>query len=168
MKKINLSNRGLRILRDLLLVLFVFFALKTYMQRELVSGVAPEISGKLLDESTISLFQYHGKPLLVHFWATWCSICNLEHSSIQSISQSYPVLSIAMESGNNQQLQNFMREKSINYPTIADENSIIAKSYGVHAVPTSFILNKDGEIIFTETGYTSEWGLRLRLWMAGL
>ena len=138
------------------------------MQRNLVKGQAPEFSGHFITGNSVALQDYRGKVLLLHFWATWCSICNLEQDSIQSISQDYPLVSIALDSGNAQEIQAYFRKKSLDYPTLADENKLISQLYGVNVVPTSFIIDRDGNIAFTETGFTSEWGLRLRLWYSDL
>jgi len=150
------------------MVIALYFVAKTYLQRNMASGVAPEISAQLLNGNPVLLSQYRGKPLLLHFWASWCSICNIEHDSIQSLSQSYPLISVAMASGDVLQVQEYMTSNSLTFPTIADANSAISRKFGVTAVPANFILNPQGKIVFTETGYTSEWGLRLRLWLAGL
>ena len=58
-------------------------------------------------------------------------------------------------------------EKHLDFPVLADDAGIIADRFGVSGVPTSFIVEPDGSIAFTEVGYTTKWGLRLRLWMAG-
>ena len=47
-----------------------------------------------------------------------------------------------------------------------DEDGKLATQFGVHGVPTSYILDAKGKIRFREVGLTSSWGLRLRLWLA--
>jgi len=59
-----------------------------------------------------------------------------------------------------------MEENNLSYPVIIDEDGILAKQYGVRGVPASFIVNPEGIIAFTEIGYTTNWGLRIRLWLA--
>jgi alkyl hydroperoxide reductase subunit AhpC len=49
-----------------------------------------------------------------------------------------------------------------------DEDGWISEKWGVHAVPASFIIDRTGRIRFVEVGYTTEIGLRLRLWWAGI
>jgi peroxiredoxin len=111
--------------------------------------------------------QPEGEPMLVHFWATWCPICALENSSIQSISEDYHVVTIAMQSGNEDELKRFMQQEGLSFPVIADEYGEISKQWSVRGVPASFIISPDGEIRFIEVGYTSGLGLRARLWWAG-
>jgi len=168
MYKFTIKKRGVKIALEVVVLVAIYFTAKSYVQRNLVSGAAPEISASFIDGSPIQLAQYRGKPLLLHFWATWCSICRLEQSSIQSLSHSYQVVTIAMQSGEGQKVQEFMRQESLNFPAIADAGGEISQLYGVNAVPTSFILDSNGKIKFTETGFSSEWGLRLRLWLADI
>ncbi len=59
------------------------------------SGNLSEFTGKLMDGSTFTIAQFAGKPVLFHFWATWCPVCELGNTNVQSISQDYPVISIA-------------------------------------------------------------------------
>ena len=103
--------------------------------------------------------------MLVHFWASWCPVCELEQDSIQSISNDYPVISVAMQSGNDLEVTAYMEENKLSFPTIVDEHGILAKQFGVRGVPTSFILSPGGKIAFSEIGYTTEIGLRTRLWL---
>jgi len=162
------KSRGIKIVLEVIVLVIIYVIAKSYVQRDLVSGTAPDISANLIDGSPVQLAQYQGKPVLLHFWATWCSICKLEQKSIQSLSQSYQVITIAMQSGDRQTVQTFMQQQTLSFPAIADSTGEISQNYGVNAVPSSFILDSKGKIVFTETGYSSEWGLRLRLWMADL
>lgn len=146
---------------DIALILLVFIAVRAYQQQGVISGQAIPVNGQLLDQTVIDWQAYRGKPMLLHFWATWCPVCRLEEDSIQSIAKDYSVLTIASWSDDTAE---YMHEQSLNFPTLEDNNGSWAQRYGVKAVPTSFILNADGGIEFVETGYSSEWGLRLRLW----
>ena len=136
------------------------------MQRNLIDGPVPEIQGTLLDGQPVQYQTFQGKPLLLHFWATWCRVCKLEQDSINAISKDHNVLTIAMSSGNDKEVKSFLEQNGLNFPVIVDEDGAIAKQFGVSGVPTSFIIDPNGNITFTEVGYTTNWGLRLRLWMA--
>lgn len=153
---------------ELILILLVFVAVKTYMQRNLVEGVVPPLSGALLSGQTFSLESNQEQPTLLHFWATWCSICKLEEDNIAAISKDHNVITIAMQSGNDQEVRDYLEDNAIHFPVIVDEDGEIAKRFGVQGVPTSFVIDPQGNIDFTEVGYTTSWGLRLRLWLAGI
>ncbi|TAJ79338.1 MAG: protein disulfide oxidoreductase [Gallionellaceae bacterium] len=128
-----------------------------WQQRGIVSGVAPALPG----------VTWQGHPALVHFWATWCPVCRAEQGSIDAIAKDYPnTVTIAMRSGDLAAVGKFMREQSLDFPVIGDPEGTISQAWGVHAVPASFIVDSTGQIRFVEVGYTTELGLRLRLWLA--
>lgn len=150
------------------LIIVVYLVARAYSQRHLVSGIAPPIEAISLNGNMISLSSgMKDKPVLVHFWASWCPVCKLEQDSIQAISQDYPVISVAMHSGDKQQVTAHMQENKLSFPTIVDEDGELASQFGVRGVPTSFIVSPGQKIMFKEVGYTTETGLRARLWFAG-
>ena len=106
--------------------------------------------------------------MLIHFWASWCPVCKLEQSNIQNIAKDHPVITVAMQSGHNEELKQYMDEEKLSFNVINDESGQLSKMYNIKGVPVSFIINKENEIKFVEVGYTTELGLRIRLWWAGL
>ncbi len=108
------------------------------------------------------------KPVLLHYWASWCPVCTMEFGSIESISKDYTVVTVAMNSGRDVEVAQFMRENELDFPVIVDEDAKLARSWQVSGVPASFIIDEDKKVRFVEVGYTTELGLRLRLWLAGL
>ena len=163
----NKKRRWLRWLLELTAVVVFFMLINIYNTRGAPSGPAPEISGMLLDGSHVSLQAMRGKPVLVQFWATWCPICDVEQSTIDAIAEDYSVLSVAMDEATPAQIIAYMNDKDVDYPVLHDPDYRIARQYGIHGVPSSFILDSLGDIRFVESGYTSSLGLRLRLWWAG-
>lgn len=108
------------------------------------------------------------KPLLVHFWATWCPTCNLEAANIQKISESFEVITIVVKSGSNEDIQKYMQENKLTFHVINDTEAFFAREYNIEVFPTTFIYDKNGEVAFSEVGYTSTFGLYLRMWFAGI
>jgi peroxiredoxin len=162
-----LKKRYFKLAVEILVILVIYLAIKSFMQRDLVEGTVPSFEGKLLGGQSFNVQSYHGKPLLLHFWATWCSICKIEQSSIASISKDHKVITVAMSSGTDREVATFLKQQGLSFPVVNDENVAIAKRFGVQATPTSFIIDSNGNIKFTEVGFTTEWGLRARLWLAG-
>ena len=158
--------RGMKLVLEMLIILLVFFAVKSYLQRDLAQGVAPAIGDTLLDGQPVDLHSLRGKTVLLYFWATWCPVCKIQHGAVAAVNKDYTVVSIAMNSGTDLEINNFLQQRKLDFPVISDENGVIARQFGISGVPTSFIIDPNGNIAFTETGYTTEWGLRFRLWMA--
>ncbi len=114
-----------------------------------------------IDNSTTS------KPLLIHIWATWCPTCKLEAKNIQIISQDYEVVSIAVKSSKSD-IQDYMLENDFNFKVVVDEDGSLASRFNIAVFPTTFIYDKNKKVVFSEVGYTSTFGLYLRMWWAGL
>jgi thiol-disulfide isomerase/thioredoxin len=119
---------------------------------------------ELIDKSLYSLDT--SKPLLIHFWATWCPTCKLEAANIQKISEHYEVLTIAVNSGSNKELQKYMKENNYTFRVLNDSDRYYAKTFAVAAYPTTLIYDTEQKVRFSEVGYTSTLGLWLRLWWA--
>ena len=133
------------------------------------SGPAPALSGYTLAGQPFILPEHPGKPVLVHFWATWCGICLADQDSISSIVHAYPgSITIAMQSGPADKLARYASKQHIDFPVLNDPNGVMAQRWGVNAVPASFIIAPDGTVRFITVGYTTHIGLRLRMWLAGL
>ncbi len=161
------KRRWLRLIVELLVIVALVFAIRAWQQRDMVTGVAPDFQSVTLDGKVVSLDDFKGKPLLLHFWASWCPFCKFEEGSISSIKDDWQVLTVAYQSGSKADIEKHMKERNIsNWPTVADPDSQLADLFGVKGVPTTLVIDGNGNIRFTEVGVTSGWGLRARLWWA--
>ena len=152
-----------------LVFVIIIVGMRLWQQRDMPGGPPPALQGVTLAGQPYTLPARPEKPVLVHFWATWCSICRAQEDSIAAIAQDHPnTITIAMQSGGSAEITRYMQEQKINFPVVNDTDGILSRTWGVRGVPTSFIIAPDGEIRFVEVGYTTGIGLRLRLWLAGL
>ena len=110
----------------------------------------------------------NSRPLIIHFWATWCPTCKLEASNIELISKQYDVITIAVNSGSNVDIKRYLDENNFTFRVVNDKNSIYASKFKIAAYPTTFIYDKNRNLVFSEVGYTSTIGLYLRMWWAGI
>ncbi len=120
----------------------------------------------LINDSKYELPQE--KPILVHIWALWCPTCKVEASNIQTLSEHYNVLTIAVKSGSNDDINNYMKENDYTFNVVNDKSGFLASDFRVGAFPTTFIYDKDKKLVFSDVGYTSTWGLIIRMWWASL
>ncbi len=154
---------------DALIFIVVMAGIRAWQQRDVVTGPAPALNAVTLGGQSYTLPIHPARPVLVHFWATWCPICRAEQGSIASIAHdNLDVITIAMQSGKPEEVVRHMSEQGISFPVVNDPDGTISSTWGVHAVPASFIIAPDGQIRFVEVGYTTGIGLKLRLWWAGI
>ena len=145
-----------------LVLLFVISNIISYIrQPELGSTKPPKIELKLIDGNIFKLQE--GKPVVLHFWATSCPACKLEAPNIETISKEYDVLTIAVNSGTNEQIKAYMQENGLSFNVFNDVEGAWTTAYKIEAFPTTFIYDAKGELRFTEVGYTTTAGLLARL-----
>ena len=89
--------------------------------------------------------------------------CKLEASNIQTLSEKYEVLTVAVKSGSNETIENYMHENEFDFKVINDKHGNWAKEFKIEAFPTTFIYDGKGELSFTEVGYTTTAGLLARM-----
>ena len=156
-----------RVFVQFLLLLIIYFSIRHWKGIDNIEGIAPIIRDTMLSGESFDLREKKSQPLLVHFWATWCPVCELENPSIASIAKDYQVITIASWSETESEVAQYLKQEKLEMPVIVDEQGEWARLYGVKAVPSSFFIDGQGHIQFIETGYTTELGLRLRLWWLG-
>jgi thiol-disulfide isomerase/thioredoxin len=165
--KENLKKWSKEIASTAILIFVIVNAVSFFRSPDIPDKNLPEINTLLTDDELYSTLDYTGKPLLIHFWATWCPTCKLEAANIQSLSQEYDVLTIAVKSGSNEKINSYLKEHDLSFKVINDAQGLLSQQFSVPAFPTTFIYDKEGKLSFTEVGYTSTWGLYLRMWWAG-
>jgi len=101
--------------------------------------------------------------LIVHFWDKWCPTCRFEASTIDKLSEKYNVITIAVNSGSDEQLQKYMQENELDYRVINDAKGALAQKFDIDVYPTTLIYNGKGELSFSEVGYITLVGLEARL-----
>ena len=106
------------------------------------------------------------KPLLIYFWATWCPICKIESPNIQRLSKEYEVLTIAVNSGTNQNIKAYIEKNNYTFKVYNDTNEILNRKLNIKAYPTTLIYDKNKNLFFSDVGYTSTIGLKLRMFLA--
>ena len=158
---------SLRKLLFYLIVTGVIIYGQFFANQNLVTGIPPEIAAQTITGAPVA-DQISKGPGIIYFWAEWCGICRTMQGSISALLKEYPGVTVAMQSGDSEEVLEYLQKAGLSWKTVADQDGSIGSRYGIRGVPAVFILGKDGQIKFTSAGYSSETGLRFRLWLAGL
>lgn len=118
-------------------------------------------SFKLLDNSEYKVQK--NKPILIHFWATWCPVCKIEAPNIETISKDYEVITIAVQSGNTKEIQDYLAKHKLSFDVVNDEEGFYARKFNIKVFPTTIIYDQNQNQMFSEVGYTSTVGLYSRM-----
>jgi len=149
------------------IVMTIFANIISIYKSSDLNNEALKLSSVTLMNNELYSFK-NDKPLLIHFWATWCPTCKLEASNIEYMSKSYNVVTIAVNSGSNAEISKYLEENEFTFNVVNDQDSIYSSEFKIAAYPTTFIYNKNRDLVFSEVGYTSTIGLYLRMWWAGI
>ena len=106
------------------------------------------------------------KPIIIHFWATWCPVCKVEASNINILSKYFQVITIAVKSGSDKEIQTYLQKHGYSYKVVNDRDGRLAQKFHIAGFPTTFIYDKKHRLRFSDVGYTSTIGLFLRTWWA--
>jgi len=109
-----------------------------------------------LDGGTTSLSANKGKVVILNFWATWCPPCRAEMPSMETLYRLYKdqgleILAVDLRE-DEKTVRQFINSSGHTFPVLLDLNGVTANMYGIEAIPTSFILDREGLIIARITG----------------
>lgn len=132
--------------------------------------VTPAVDFTLKDQygNTHTLSEYKGKTVFLNFWATWCPPCKAEMPDIQKIYEEYQekgddslvILGIAAPNWGQEQSQEgitaFLEEMGYTYPVVMDTTGEMFMAYGISSFPTTFMIDKEGNVFGYASGQLSE------------
>lgn len=137
----------------LILILIPFFLILTQCSKpkESISSLAPDFRLNTIDAQEITLSGLKGKVVLLDFWATWCGPCRESIPHFIELYKNYhgknfELIGMNMDKKSEiEMVRKFVNSTGIPYPIIITSEEVI-KSYGVNAIPTSILIDKNGKI----------------------
>lgn len=129
-----------------------------YQKTNSEDGAAPAFELSTTTGDKINLADYRGKVVILDFWATWCGPCRRGIPDLVELKNEYKdkgfeVIGISVDQSNTiNKVKPFMEQYNINYPVAYANNEVIQNYGGIDAIPTSFVINKEGKIISKHVG----------------
>jgi len=115
-----------------------------------VGNLAPDFQINSPDGQTMSLSDLRGKPVLINFWATRCPPCVSEMPYLQEIYNEWSeteLMLLAINIGESStKVKEFLQGHNLSLPVLLDAKQLVARKYGISAIPTTFFIDKDGII----------------------
>jgi len=151
------------------------------VQQQAPSGGAPELEEKLgslgfqtpnedlqamdfslqdLSGRETALSSFTGKVIFLNFWATWCGPCKAEIPSLEQLyrelgDRGFTILAVNSQEAADQ-VSSFVEESGMSFPVLLDSSGKVGATYGVRAIPTTYIIDPQGAIRARMVG-TRDW-----------
>lgn len=114
------------------------------------------ITLRTIDGKDLALASLHGKVVIVNFWATWCPPCREEIPDLIALQTKYKdqlqIIGVSQDEAPASMVAQFAAEHAMNYPVVMDTPELERMFTNIHALPTSFIVDRDGRIAQRHVG----------------
>ncbi len=127
----------------------------------MVHHQAPAFSLPSLSGQQVSLANYRGEKVVVSFWASWCGPCRMEMPELRAFYNQYhnnganfELLAISLDD-NRADPARFALNEKLPFPVLLDLTQQTAAAYSANAIPTLYVIDETGKVIFGHVGYDS-------------
>ena len=133
--------------------------IKNSLPEDVNWGNAPDFTLLQLDGESFTLSSLKGKVIILDFWATWCPPCRKGIPDFIDLQEEYKeqgleIVGVLLDQGKKSSLESKVEKMGINYIVVLGGREVTQAYGGVRAIPTTFIIDKDGNIIKKFVGYT--------------
>ena len=147
----------MKYLRPVILFMFLIFVFVPLSHAEMVSGAAPDFTLKSRAGENLKLSEYRGDVVMVNFWASWCGPCRQEMPLLEDLYKKYSDLGFTLLAVNveedSSKADDLLRDIAVTFPVLFDNTNKVSKLYKVVAMPSTVIIDRDGNMRYLHRGY---------------
>lgn len=127
----------------------------------MAGNTAPDFTLQALDGTTVHLSDYHGKAVVLNFWATWCAPCKIEMPWFVELQKQYgpqglQLVGVAMDDATPKDIAVFAKQMGVNYPILVGKEAVGQQYGGIPFMPETFYIDRSGKIIENAFGLKSK------------
>lgn len=145
----------------LIVTSLLFFVISSFAQTESGRKI-PAVEVKKLDGTNFNTkeFSNNGKPIIISFWATWCTPCKKELNTIHDLYEDWKaetgvkLIAVSIDDARNiQKVAPYVNGRNWEYEVYIDPNQDFKRAMNVNNVPHTFLLNGNGEVVYQHNSY---------------
>ena len=119
---------------------------------------APDWELTDLNGRTTKSSDFHGKVLILDFWATWCAPCRVEIPHFVELQKQYgdkglTVIGVSLDEQGQEVVKKFVKRLGVNYAIVMGNEKVVEAYGGIDAIPTTFVIDRQGRIVSPHMGY---------------
>ncbi len=129
----------------------------TQLNAATLSGPAPDFTLKSNNGANIKLSELRGQVVMINFWASWCGPCRQEMPLLDQLYQRYQPMGFTLLGVNVEEdsraADKILKEIPVSFPVLYDKKNQVSESYQVRAMPSTFLIDRDGKVRYLHKGY---------------
>ncbi len=154
-----MRNKSCNPLRFWLGIIAAVFMATSAVSAGLKQTNAPDFTLKSATGENLRLSEYRGDVVLINFWASWCGPCRQEMPVLSELHDKYAslgftVLGVNVESDTTR-AKKLLKDTPVSFPVVFDSESLVSKQYNVVAMPSTVLVDRDGNMRYLHKGYKS-------------
>lgn len=131
-------------------------------------GAVPGIAApRLADPSRrVEFAKFRGEVVYVDFWASWCVPCRESMPALDRLFRKYHdrgfrVVGVNKDVATDDALR-FLKRVNVSFPLVADRDDAVAKAFDVRAMPSGYLVDREGVVRYVHLGFTTDTAIQLR------